>query len=68
MIKRYQPLQSKETLTKHKVPWRSQELQQIIDDVDGKLDRRHGDRAKAMCLDFTIGGDSTKPIPENVHE
>ena len=55
-------------LTKHKVPWRSQELQRIIESLDRKLDRRRGDRAKAMCLDFTIGGDSTRPMPENVPE
>ena len=58
----------RKSLTKHKVPWRSQELQRIIDSLDRKIDRRRGDRAKAMCLDFTIGGDSTRPIPENVPE
>ena len=57
----------RKTLTKHKV-WRSQELQRVIDSLDRILDRRCGDRAKAMCLDFTIGGDSTRPMPENVHE
>ena len=49
----------------HKVSWRNLELQWIMDSLDRKLDRRCRDRAKAMCLDFTIGGDSTRPMPEN---
>ena len=29
---------------------------------------KHWDRAKAIYLDFTIDGDSSRPIPENVPE
>ena len=61
-------LATAKNLIKHKVPWRSQELQRIVDSLDRKLYRRRGDRAKAMCLDFTIGGDFTRLIPENVPE
>ena len=61
-------LKKKKSLVKHKLPWRNQELQRILDSLDRKLDRRRGDRAKAMCLDFTIGADSTRPMPLTVPE
>ena len=41
-----QPPKCKKKLIKHRIPWRSQEMQLIIDSLDRKLDKRHDDRAK----------------------
>ena len=43
-----QPPKHKKKLNKHRVPWRSQEMQLIINSLDRKLDRRHDDREKKM--------------------
>ena len=50
------------------IEFHGEELQCIIDSLDRKFDRRRGDRTKVMCLYFTIGSDSTRPMPESVPE
>ena len=43
-------------------------MQSIIDSLDRKLDRRRDDRAKGMCLQTSIGGDSKRPKPDHLPE
>lgn len=58
----------KKKLIRHRLPWRSRELQLTIESLDRKLARRRSDRAKAMCLDITYGSDSKRPAPANSPE
>ena len=67
-IEEVRPLRGRKSLIKHKLPWRSQEMQSIIDRLDRKLDRRRDDRAKGMCLQTSIGGDSKRPKPDHLPE
>ena len=62
------PEQRKKKLIKHRLPWRSQELQLTLESLDRKIARRHSDRAKAMCLEISVGNDSSRPIPDNSPE
>jgi len=57
--------QRKKKLIRHRLPWRSQELQLIVESLDRKISRRRSDRAKSMCLEITSGTDSSRPIPDN---
>ena len=58
----------KKKLIKHKLPWRSQEYQSVIESLDRKIARRRDDRAKRMCLETTMGGDSARPKPDHLPE
>ena len=58
----------KKRLRRHRLPWRSQELQKIIESLDRKLERRRSDRAKAMCLEIRVGSDSQREVPNNAPE
>lgn len=58
----------KKRLRRHRLPWRSQELQKIIESLDRKLERRRSDRAKAMCLEIRVGYDSQREVPNNAPE
>ena len=62
------PPRRKKKLIKHRVPWRSQEMQLLVDSLDRKLDRRRDDRAKKMCHEVVMGSDSTRPKPDNLPE
>ena len=62
------PSRGKKRLIRHKLPWRSQEMQCIIESLDRKLERRRSDRAKTMCLQVVMGDDSCRPRPENLPE
>ena len=55
-------------LIKHKLPWRSQEMQHVIASLDRKLERRRSDQAKGMCLEVVMGEDSCRTRPENLPE
>ena len=57
----------KKRLIKHKMSWRSREMQATIDSLDRKIKRRHSGRSKSMCLDVEVSGESTSPKPENGH-
>ena len=58
----------KKRLCRHRLPWRSQELQRVIESLDRKLERRRSDRAKAMCLEIIVGSDSQRGVPNNAPE
>ena len=60
--------QRKKKLIKHRLPWRSRELQLTLESLDGKIARRRSDRAKAMCLEISFGNDSSRPIPDSSPE
>jgi len=62
------PSAGKKRLCRHRLPWRSQELQKIIESLDRKLERRCSDHAKAMCLQITVGSDSQREVPDNAPE
>ena len=55
----------KKQLVRHRLPWRSRELQLTFDSLDRKLTRRRSDKAKSMCLKVTSGSDSERPVPDN---
>ena len=59
------PSRGRIKLIKYKFPWRSQEMQRVIDSLDRKLDRRHDDRAKKMCLETSLEGESTTEKPDH---
>ena len=60
------PSRGRKKLIKHKLPWRSQEMQRVIDSLDRKLDRRRDDRAKKMCLETSVEGESTREKPDHL--
>ena len=60
--------QQRKKLIRHRLTWRSRELQLTFESLDRKLARRRTDKAKAMCLDVTYGCDSSRPAPENCPE
>ena len=55
----------KKQLVRHRLPWRSRELQLTFDSLDRKLTRRRSDKAKSMCLKVTSGSDSERPVLDN---
>ena len=55
-------------LIRHKLPWRSVELERVIASLDRKLDHRRSGRSKAMCLEVKDGRDSTRPKPDDLPE
>lgn len=63
-----QPGPQRKKLIRHRLPWRSRELQLTIESLDRKIGRRRTSRAKAMCLDIVPGNDSDRPVPENSPE
>ena len=56
----------KKRLIKHKLPWRSREMQLVIESLDRKMDCRRDARAKNMCLEHVVGPDSTRPKPDGL--
>ena len=62
------PPTKKKRLVKHKFPWRSREMQAVIDSLDRKIDRRRSGRSKAMCLEVVVSGESTRPKPDGLPE
>ena len=58
-----EPASHEKKLIRHRLWWRSRELQLTIESLDRKLARRQSDRAKAMCLEITYGSDSSRPEP-----
>lgn len=58
----------KKKLIRHKLPWRSQEMQRVMESLDRKIERRRSDRSKGMCLEVVIGEDSCRAKPENLPE
>ena len=62
------PSRVKKKLVKHSLPWRSQEMQRVVESLDRKIDRRRNERAKRMCLDFDLGGISSRPKPDHLPE
>ena len=50
----------KKQLVRHRLPWRSRELQLTFDSLDRKLTRRRSDKAKSMCLKVTSGSDQSR--------
>ena len=58
----------KKRLRRQKLPWRSEELQKVIESLDRKLNRRRTERVKAMCLEIIEGSDSQREKPENAPE
>ena len=56
----------KKKLIRHKLPWRSNEFQRMMDSLDQKLERKRTPRGKSMCLKVEMGGDSTRPKPDNL--
>ena len=67
-VEEVHPSRQRKTLIKHKLPWRSQEMQKVIESLDRKLDRRRDDRAKGMCLQTSIGGNSTREKLDHLPE
>ena len=62
-----QPIKKKK-LIKHKPPWRSREMQSVLDSLDRKMDCQHDARAKKMCLEVVMGADSNRPKPGGMPE
>ena len=60
------PSQGKKKLVKHKIPWRSQEMQRVIDSLDRKLDCRRDERSKKMRLETSVGGESVREKPNHL--
>ena len=60
--KMHAPPKRKKKLIKQ--PWRSREMQLIID----SLDRRCDDRVKKMCHEVVMGSASTRSKPDNLPE
>lgn len=58
----------KKRLVKHIPPWRSRDMQIIVESLDRKIDRRRNEKAKKMCLEVTIGDVSTRPKPDGLPE
>ena len=56
----------KKRLIKHRPPWRSREMQLVIESLDRKMDRRRDARAKNMCLEHVVGPDSKRPKPDGL--
>lgn len=53
---------------KHKLPWMSQEMQEMVNSLDQKVNRRCTPRGRTMCLEVEEGRVSTPPKPDNIHE
>ena len=68
LIRRRSPPTKKKRLIKHKMSWRSREMQAAIDSLDRKIDRRRSRRSKAMCLNVEVSGESTRPKPDGLPE
>ena len=63
------PPAKKKRLIKHKLPWRSREMQTVMESLDRKIDRRRTGRSKAMCLQIEeVSGESTRPKPDGLSE
>ena len=62
------PPTKKKRLIKHKMSWRSREMQATIDSLDRKIERRRSGRSKSMCLDVETSGESTRPKPDGLPE
>ena len=58
----------KKKLIKHKLQWRSQELQEIMKSLDRKVNRRRTPRGQTMCLEVVEGRVSNRPKPDNIPE
>ena len=62
------PAPKKKKLIKHKLPWRSQEMQEMVNSLDRKVNRRRTPRGRTMCLEVEEGRVSTRPKPDNIPE
>ena len=62
------PPVKKKRLIKHKLPWRSREMQAIVESLDRKIERCHTGRSMAMCLEVQVSGESTRPKPDGLPE
>ena len=62
-----QIVKRKKKLIRRKLPWRSQELQAVIESLDRKIERRT-DRAKAMCREIRVDGNSGRLAPHGAPE
>ena len=60
------PPVKKKRLIKHKLPWRSREMQAVVESLDRKIERRRTARSKAMCLEVEVSGESTRPKPDGL--
>ena len=58
--------QRKKKLVRHTLPWRSAELQRLIESLDRKIDRRRTDRSRSMCLKVVVGGESAREAPSDI--
>ena len=56
----------KKRLIKHRLPWRSREMQAVVESLDRKIKRRRTARSKAMCLEVEVSGESTRPKPDGL--
>ena len=64
----HQEGQQRKKLIRHRLTWRSREVQLTFESLDRKLARRRSDKAKAMCLEVTYGSDSSRAAPDNCPE
>ena len=58
----------KKKLIRYKLPWRSQEMQRVMESLDRKIECRQSNRSKGMCLEVVIGEDSCRAKPDNLPE
>ena len=58
----------KKKLIRYKLPWRSQEMQCVMESLDRKIECRQSNRSKGMCLEVVIGEDSCRAKPDNLPE
>ena len=59
----------KKKLIKHKLLWRSREMQNMIDSLDQKICRKRTPRGARMCLEVEEGiRASSRPKPDNIPE
>ena len=60
------PAVKKKKLIKHNPPWRSREMQCVLDSLDRKIDSQRDARAKKMCLELVMDPDSTRSKPDGM--
>jgi len=61
-------IHKKKKLIQHKLPWRSEEFEKVLQSLDRKVDRRRDARSKAMCLKVEVSGDSLREKPADLPE
>jgi len=63
-----QIVKRKKKLIRRKLPWRSQEPQAVIENLNRKIERRRTDQAKAICLEIRVDGNSERLAPHDAPE